>query len=762
MNRTIKKLLPALLIFLVGCGIYTDFTTFFNLYFNTRELYYETQEDIAKLTTDPFQLKEPEINSAIKTKLITLQEKTSKILQHESESSYFDDALFISGWAFYYNSDYIKAKRKFHELESLPESDYNLISKMWIGKCELQMRNFETGVNILDEVRDTAIAREDDEVLSDDYKVIIAYQIDREQYDKAIEEGRALIEISGDDELNAKVAYRIGLLYLEENKVQKAADAFESVLDYSPDFETEFYSKFELAKLKKELGFVEESREMFDDLYNTGKYEGFWGDVYYELGLIEYEAENYDKAFNIFTDVNKLYSNTKGAVESQLMLGEIMRNVYADYDSAKVYYDKVKGNNIDPELKEKAEVYSQSITLYINLRNDVKTSDRQITYILNPTEFLRDSLAYQRYLVQSGAVKVDQTISIRDTVSTDTTQIVLSDSTNIADTTTALSQKDSLFAMSDIDLSGFNDDYILEIKPVFPKIGIDSLEVKIAKDYFDLGNLFFIDLLRPDSAYYYYTALLNEFPETRFKPRTYFALGTYYETKGDSTKRDSLYTIVYDDYKTHPIANEAAKKLGKPPLIDESDPAKQEYLKAEAKLENSEFTSALTMLKSLAGNYPESIYKPKSLYTIGWLYENKTNQPDSAAKYYSQIVADYKNSEYASAVRAKVSNYDAELKRIEQEKIATEQKKKEPVNEIPSDSTTTSKPNLTVQDSTSITTPNLTDTDSTSVPAPNLTAQDSTGIPTPNRTVQDSTMKKSKIPDKDIIQPTDTTKTQKE
>jgi tetratricopeptide (TPR) repeat protein len=677
----LKKYLPLIIIlFLTGCGVWTDFTTFFNLYFNTNKLYEEIQNDISTLKTEAFQLKEPVISQNIKSKLNKLQEKSSKILQYNAESSYFDDALFMSGYAFYYNGDYVKAKRKFTELASFGNEDYDLKSKLWLGKSELQLRNFDEGMKILEEVKDSAIAREDDDNLRNVYEVIISFHIDREQYSTAISEAQNLIEISNDDELNALAAYQIGLLYLRDGNEEEAAKAFESVLEFSPDFETEFYSKFELAKLYKALGKVEESREMLNTLYNEGKYSQFWGEVYFQLGLIEYESENYERAFAIFNDVNKLYANSEGALESQLMLGEIMRNVYADYDSAKTYYDFVKSSNAPVEIKEKAELYSQSITNYLALKEDIKKSNRQITYILEPQEFVRDSLAHERYLAEvrdknaaetgtqtPGNQTVGQTAS-----TTDTTQTSPSDTSAVSDTTQNQSMADSLFAQTTTDFST-DDDYLLEVKPEFPKVGIDSLEAKIANDYFALGNLFFTDLIRPDSAYYYYDLLLNEFPETKQKPRVLYALGTYYNTKGLVEKSDSLFNVVYTEYKTHPIASEAAKKLGKPPLIRESDPAQAEFLTAESQIEEAQYDSAYVLLKNIVSNYPESIYKPKSLYTIGWLYENVTDEPDSAVKYYSKIIDEYKNSEYAMAVRRKVSNYQSELERIENEKKAGEE-----------------------------------------------------------------------------------------
>ncbi|HET54767.1 MAG TPA: tetratricopeptide repeat protein, partial [Ignavibacteria bacterium] len=218
----------------------------------------------------------------------------------------------------------------------------------------------------------------------------------------------------------------------------------------------------------------------------------------------------------------------------------------------------------------------------------------------------------------------------------------------------------------------FDDDYVIEQQPIYPKISLDSLESKIATHYFTLGNLFFTDMMRPDSAYFYYNLLLEKYPNFKHKPRVMFALGTYYETNDQAEKANELYSIIYDDYKTHPIANEAAKKLRKPLLRTKSDPALEDYLLAEELIEISDFDSAIFLLKEIVHNYPESVYKAKSLYTIGWLYENEVQQPDSAISYYQKLLEEYRYSDFALVVIDKVNIYKAEQEKILREKKEAE------------------------------------------------------------------------------------------
>lgn len=55
-------------------------------------------------------------------------------------------------------------------------------------------------------------------------------------------------------------------------------------------------------------------------------------------------------------------------------------------------------------------------------------------------------------------------------------------------------------------------------------------------------------------------------------------------------------------------------------------------------------------MDSIYYKYPSSDYAPKSLYTIGWIYENHYNSPEDALCYYQLLVRDYPNTEYAKEV----------------------------------------------------------------------------------------------------------------
>gem|GEM_PF-4721209 len=71
---------------------------------------------------------------------------------------------------------------------------------------------------------------------------------------------------------------------------------------------------------------------------------------------------------------------------------------------------------------------------------------------------------------------------------------------------------------------------------------------------------------------------------------------------------------------------------------------------------SNEFNLAITQLCKIYQNYPKSDYAPKSLYSIGWIFEKKLLIVDSALYYYSILIEKYPESEYAKDIKPSVDH----------------------------------------------------------------------------------------------------------
>ena len=80
-NMKIKNIISITIFgfFLASCGIWQDFTTFFNTYYNARLNFEEAMEEINAQPRELFEFKEPAPTNKAKTSLTKVIEKCSKM-----------------------------------------------------------------------------------------------------------------------------------------------------------------------------------------------------------------------------------------------------------------------------------------------------------------------------------------------------------------------------------------------------------------------------------------------------------------------------------------------------------------------------------------------------------------------------------------------------------------------------------------------------------------------------------------------------------
>ena len=211
--------LPFILL-LTGCSVWDNFITYFNLYYNANELYTKIEKQITDQKKDLFSIEPPAIPPAANADVQKLIEKCSAILQFHSTTSYVDEALLMLGKAFYYQKNYLKSQQKFKELLAAdPEGDYVLESRLWIGKCDMRLRNYSDGLALLKEVRDLAFEEDEEEIMEQAYIEEIVYRKTINDIPTAIQSANEFLEISDNETINAELWYEVGNLYTQINEI---------------------------------------------------------------------------------------------------------------------------------------------------------------------------------------------------------------------------------------------------------------------------------------------------------------------------------------------------------------------------------------------------------------------------------------------------------------------------------------------------------------------------------------------------------------
>ncbi len=180
----------------------------------------------------------------------------------------------------------------------------------------------------------------------------------------------------------------------------------------------------------------------------------------------------------------------------------------------------------------------------------------------------------------------------------------------------------------------------------------DSEKLELAKNMYEmarvqeqLGNL--------DSAEFYYNSSTTiTIPEEEESARYYYAYARFVEKK-EPLKTDSLMELIVQRYPLTEYGQDAIKRLG----YTENfviDSLKELYNSGLHLWQNKEHKFALIQLSKVFNYYPISDLAPKSLYTIGWIYEKDLCIYDKALEYYKLLQRLYPESEYAKDIRRMV------------------------------------------------------------------------------------------------------------
>lgn len=686
--------------FITGCGVWTDFTTYFNLYYNTTVFLEKAELEIEKEPKDIFEFRELPVPATAKQNLTKVIEKCSNILQFNSESSYVDDALFMIGKAFYYQESYSRAIRKFLELLSQEENSLTLEAELWLGKSKLQMREFDEGLEILESVKEKSLLVENDDIYNEATIRQISYWIYREEYTNAIAMCEDLISSTDNDELISETLFKLGEIHVIIEDYDKALESYLLVNEYSPSFELEFESLIQAARVNYDIGNNDESLEILEDLFDEEKFEEHLDFIQLEMGLNYYEMGRIEEAKNIFIEVDSTYTSSEAVGIADYSLGKMWEFHLMNYDSAKFYYKLATISPAPIDYKDSAKVKMEIFDKYYFLKGEYESNNKKLYYSMNPEEFVKDSIAHAEYLVRLNDYleekRLEEEANSTSGIPTDLGVTSTAGASNPQNVGGASQQQGTVAGRRNPPQTATNPrsgnknstagerakmlandlpaDLVEVPEPPTNNLSADSLKSLIIKKELELGNLFFTDFEVPDSAETYYRKIVEGDSTHRLFPNALFALASLSQTRNKDSEANSLFQTIYDHYPLSTVYIEAAKKLG---LVEEEnvdDPSEELFIAAEKLYYNSEKDSAITSLYDIVNKHPSSKFAPKALYTIGFILENEMLLLDSAASVYASLTEMYSSSEFAKSISGKLNTYTAEKGFNSKDSVQIEQK----------------------------------------------------------------------------------------
>lgn len=180
----------------------------------------------------------------------------------------------------------------------------------------------------------------------------------------------------------------------------------------------------------------------------------------------------------------------------------------------------------------------------------------------------------------------------------------------------------------------------------------DSTKSALAKNLFELGRVH-EQLNNEDSVVYYYKKAITYASPTDAETAKYLYVYALKMENKDLRLSDSLMDIVATKYSLTDYGKDAMKRMGytKAFVIDS---ARELFDSGTELMLHKEYAYAIRQFSTLLNNYPGTKYEPRTLYSVGWMYERKLRRYDSALYYYTLLVQRYPDSEYAKDVKLAV------------------------------------------------------------------------------------------------------------
>jgi tetratricopeptide (TPR) repeat protein len=639
-HQFLKLLLFTAVLFIPACGVWSDFTTYFNLYYNTSDSFQMAEEAIYLQDRSIFATQELSVPSSANQHLNKVIEKSSKILQYHANTSFVDNALLMLGKSFYYQKNYLKGLRKFQELEATqPGSKLLLENELWIAKTYMRLKEYNNALNTLDSVRVKAAARDEDKILRESYIEEVIYYLTTENYREAIRAADELFPYAADSEQRAEILFEIGNFYLELKEPENALDYYGRVNRYSPKYLVQLNSMLSMGRTLRELERNEEALEIFERMRLEDKYRDNYDVIDYEIGLTYFELDEIEEAQEALAYVDTAYTTSQVTGLARYQLGRLFEEKISDFDSASVYYQKAASSQLPADRVREIHGRNQLFQKHKELVNRLKDGQKQLLYIDDPGAFERDSTIYYDSL--KALAVLDSIKKLEDPRTTRTTPQTTGRQTDsrTQPQTQALRQQPP---------------------PARPRITRDSVNAVLIRNKFDLANLYFGEMNKPDSAARIYSEILADTAASQYHSRTMYAMGNYYFALGDTSRADSIFHYIYDNFRTEQVANAAAVRLNQPLLNITYDPAEGIFAEAEKLWLRKEYDSALVYYKQVYEEFPKSSYAPKALLASGMILENDIFLMDSAAALYDTVAVRYPGTPFALKVSPKLIAYKQE------------------------------------------------------------------------------------------------------
>lgn len=535
-----------------------------------------------------------------------IMKRVSKIIQERPKSKWVDDAFLIIAQTHFYSFEMFKATDAFQYIfNTYDDPDVKLKSEIWLMKSYMREEKFDDAEALLDMILEeqagNTLSKQNNSLL---YLSAADLMVVLENYDKALKYIKMGVKTEKVRYLRYRSHFLAGQVHLKLGNFDNAAKSFHQVNKLNAPYDYVFQANLGIINAARQEGSeknIKLAKRELKQMLRDDKNIDYFDQIYFELAKIEFDADNSKDGLDyLMLSANYAGANQAQKTKTYLYIADYFFNS-RNFTKAQAYYDSTIA--VMPETYPNYEQISKKHIVLSGLIDGLKEIQRQdslITLAELPREKL-DARILKIHEAEKEAERVrkeneelQRQQDIMDAQNRRNNPI----NTNMSGewyfyNTTAMAQgnsewtrqwgnrqlehwwrfqnvkkdfggadesdededEENLFG-DDLDeaqeelLSNIDDDlkkYYLDI-PLTPITKL-AAERKLEKAHYNVGKIYFEDLLEPKTGLPYFEALLSRFPETEFESEVLFLLVKIFKELNKPEKEEKYLSLLKEKHE---------------------------------------------------------------------------------------------------------------------------------------------------------------------------------------------------------------------
>ena len=359
-KRLLYKTYPLIFFACISCS---NFSAYFNTFYNAQELFKDAEEIRQKSEND----KPPKGALDNYQKVI---DKSQLILEKYPDVKYRKDALLLILQSHFFRQEYSEAKEVLSNLvEEFGEKsllDYNYWSSMIKWKEGKPQPAINGMLSLLDYSIDT-------EFETKIYLSIAEIYYEQKINDKSMDYLELAAQTIKDRSEKGQLYFRIAELSFEQKDYDRSVAAYKQTIKNSQIKKRVQSSHLKIVQIYRLQNKLQLASGTIKNMLIDENYQTIYPALELELAKLYITQNMYNEAISRLESILNDHPRTPESAEASYLIADYKLKIERDFESALKYFSKVKSENRSSLFIKSSDVKMREINAYTKLRKDYKS-----------------------------------------------------------------------------------------------------------------------------------------------------------------------------------------------------------------------------------------------------------------------------------------------------------------------------------------------------------------------------------------------------